>query len=122
ARPGRSRTGVRPPGGARGRPAGALRAGRRPAPGPADRRGPDPRTGRAAAVRGPHRMNVPTAYFFFRCLVRETFRQALAARTFWLMLAVSAVSIVLCLSVRIEGGESLKPPSEIELVGRDKKP
>lgn len=67
-------------------------------------------------------MNVPTGYFFFRCLVRETFRQALAARTFWLMLAVSGLCIGLCLTVRIEDGDPLKPPGEIELFGPDKKP
>jgi ABC-type transport system involved in multi-copper enzyme maturation permease subunit len=67
-------------------------------------------------------MNVPTAYFFFRSLVRETFRQALAARTFWLMLAISGLCILFCLSIRIEGGEPLKPRGEIELFGRDHKP
>jgi ABC-type transport system involved in multi-copper enzyme maturation permease subunit len=67
-------------------------------------------------------MKLPTAYFFFRCLITDTFRQALAARTFWLMLAVSILCIGLCLSIHIEGGASLKPPGEIELIGPDQKP
>ncbi len=67
-------------------------------------------------------MNLPAALFAIRCLIRDTFRQSLAGRTFWLMLGVSALCIVLCASVRLEGGESLRPPGEIELYGGDEKP
>jgi ABC-type transport system involved in multi-copper enzyme maturation permease subunit len=55
-------------------------------------------------------------------LVRDTFRQALASRIFWLMLGVSALGIAVCLSVRIDGPRSLRPADEIELVGADNKP
>lgn len=61
------------------------------------------------------RMNVPAFVFVLRWLIWDTFRQALAARTFWLMTCVSAVCVLLCLSIRIEGGDPLKPAGEIEL-------
>jgi len=67
-------------------------------------------------------VDLPGILFVVRWLVRDTFRQALAARTFWLMLSVSALCIVFCLSVHIENGESLRPPGEIELFGGDKQP
>lgn len=64
----------------------------------------------------------PSTYFVFRCLVGETFRQALATRTFWLMLTVSGLCILFCLGVSVEGGQSLRPPGEIELYGGDNQP
>jgi hypothetical protein len=67
-------------------------------------------------------MNLPAALFTIRCLVRDTFRQSLAARTFWLMLGVSGLCIVLCASVGVEGGAALRPPGEIELYGGDDQP
>jgi ABC-type transport system involved in multi-copper enzyme maturation permease subunit len=67
-------------------------------------------------------MNLPTTIFLFGALIRETFRQALAARTFWLMLSVSAVCIVFCLGIGIDEGPPLQRPGEIELVGRDDQP
>jgi ABC-type transport system involved in multi-copper enzyme maturation permease subunit len=67
-------------------------------------------------------MNFPAAFFIVRCLVRDTFRQAMAARTFWLMLCVSAVCIIFCLGVSVDGVRSLKPPGESELIGPNNKP
>ena len=67
-------------------------------------------------------MNLPAALFAVRCLVRDTFRQALASRVFWLMLVVSGLCIALCLSVHIEGVQSLRRPGETELIGPDDKP
>jgi ABC-type transport system involved in multi-copper enzyme maturation permease subunit len=67
-------------------------------------------------------MSLPATLFLFGWLIRETFRQALAARTFWLMLSVSLVCILFCLSVHIEGGQSLHRPDELELVGPDNQP
>jgi hypothetical protein len=67
-------------------------------------------------------MNLPAALFTIRCLVRDTFRQSLAARTFWLMLGVSGLCIVLCASVGVEGGAPLRPSGEIELYGGDDQP
>jgi ABC-type transport system involved in multi-copper enzyme maturation permease subunit len=55
-------------------------------------------------------------------LVRDTFRQAGASRVSWLMLGVSALGIAFCLSVRVDGGRSLRPPGTIELYGADHRP
>lgn len=44
-------------------------------------------------------MTLPAALFVTRWLVRDTFRQARANGIFWLMLAVSGVCILFCLSV-----------------------
>jgi ABC-type transport system involved in multi-copper enzyme maturation permease subunit len=55
-------------------------------------------------------------------LIRDTYRQALATRMFWFMLAVSGLAILLCLSVRVEGPATLKPEGEIELRGPDDQP
>ena len=67
-------------------------------------------------------MNLPATFFLFRRLVRETFRQALAARTFWLMLSVSALCTLFCLGIAIDEGPPIHRPGEIELVGADEKP
>ncbi len=42
-----------------------------------------------------------------RWLIRDTFRQSLAYGIFWILLAVSVVTIGVCLSVRIEGAHAL---------------
>ncbi len=55
-------------------------------------------------------------------LIRDTFRQALASRIFWVMLTVSGVCIVFCLGVSVEGGLSKKLPDDIELYTKDNKP
>jgi hypothetical protein len=67
-------------------------------------------------------MNLPAALFVIRWMIRDTFRQSLAARTFWLLLALTGVCVLFCLSVSVEGPRSLKPPGEYELFGSDKKP
>ncbi len=66
-------------------------------------------------------MNLPTLLFILRCLIRDTFRQALASFTFWLMLSVSGLCILVCVSTRVDGGESLRDSESIELV-KDNKP
>jgi ABC-type transport system involved in multi-copper enzyme maturation permease subunit len=67
-------------------------------------------------------MNLPSGLFVVRCLVRDTFRQSLSGRTFWLLLGLSGVVILLLLSVRLEGYTALTPKGEIELYGADGKP
>jgi ABC-type transport system involved in multi-copper enzyme maturation permease subunit len=67
-------------------------------------------------------MNSSAAIYAIRWLIRDTFRQALASRIFWLMLAASSVCILFCFSVSIEGGQSLRYPGDIELHGGDGKP
>lgn len=54
-------------------------------------------------------MNLPAALYAVRWLVRDTFRQARAGGIFWVMLAVSALCIVFCLSVSIDGGDPVAP-------------
>lgn len=66
--------------------------------------------------------SLPAALFVTRCLVRDTFRQSLASRTFWLILGLSGLCILLCLSVRIEGVTAFTPKGEIELFGPDRQP
>jgi ABC-type transport system involved in multi-copper enzyme maturation permease subunit len=45
------------------------------------------------------------AFFAIRCLIWETYRQSLASGLFWIMLAVSLVCILFCLSVGVTGGD-----------------
>ncbi len=52
-------------------------------------------------------MNLPLAILTIRWSVRDTFRQALASGIFWLMLAVSLLCTVFCLSVGVEGAAPL---------------
>lgn len=67
-------------------------------------------------------MTFPETLYVLRWLIRDTFRQALHARIFWVMLGVTGLCTALCLSVSIAGGQSLKPAGEIELFGADDKP
>ncbi|HEV2971019.1 MAG TPA: ABC transporter permease subunit [Pirellulales bacterium] len=47
-----------------------------------------------------------------RWLIRDTFRQSLAYGIFWILLAVSVLTIGVCLSVKIEGSSALAAPGE----------
>jgi hypothetical protein len=67
-------------------------------------------------------MDLPTAFLVVRMLLLDTFRQSLASRLFWLIVALSGLCIALCLSVRTEGETASRPPGEIELLGSDRKP
>ncbi len=67
-------------------------------------------------------MNSPTAVMVVRCMVRDTVRQSLASRAFWLLLGLSGVCILLCLSVGVKGATAVRPPGEIELFGADRQP
>jgi ABC-type transport system involved in multi-copper enzyme maturation permease subunit len=67
-------------------------------------------------------MTGPETIYAVRWLVRDTFRQAVATRIFWVMLAVSGLCIVFCLGVRVERGESLRRPVELELFDRENQP
>jgi ABC-type transport system involved in multi-copper enzyme maturation permease subunit len=57
-------------------------------------------------------MNSPQLIYAMRWLVGDTFRQALATRIFWIMLVVSALAIIFCLGVSVEGGENLRPEGD----------
>jgi ABC-type transport system involved in multi-copper enzyme maturation permease subunit len=67
-------------------------------------------------------MNLPAALFVIRWMIRDTFRQSVAARTFWLLLIVTGVFVLFCLSVGVQGPRSLKQPGESELIGPDNQP
>lgn len=55
-------------------------------------------------------------------LARDAAHQAISSRLWWFAVAVGLIAIGLCASVSIEGGDSLRPPGEDELVGRDGEP
>ena len=67
-------------------------------------------------------MNSPTAVLVVRWMIRDTLRQSLASRTFWLLLGLCALGVLLCLSVGVEGATAVRPPGEIELFGADRQP
>src|SRR5207237_178155 len=92
ARPGRA---GRPRGG-RGRETGVGRQGGRPEGWPAAGGG-----ARGRLREGGRGMNLPTALRTVRWMVRDTFRQSLATKLFWVMLAVTAVCTLVCLSVDV---------------------
>jgi ABC-type transport system involved in multi-copper enzyme maturation permease subunit len=58
-------------------------------------------------------MNSPAVLYVWRWLARDTFRQARASALFWLMLGVSGVFILACLSVGVEGATPLRHPGEL---------
>ena len=60
-------------------------------------------------------MTAPQVIHVCRLQIRDTFRQALANRVFWVMLSACAVVILFCLSITIEEGESLRAPDDIGL-------
>lgn len=75
-------------------------------------------------------MNPPTALRTVRWMVRDTFRQSLATKLFWVMLAVTAVCTLVCLSVDVSGDmprvqndfevPSMLPEQEAKKLGEDK--
>ena len=54
-------------------------------------------------------MSSSSIIYALRWLVRDTFRQAMAGMVFWIMLALTGLCVLFCLSLSIENGESLKP-------------
>ena len=57
-------------------------------------------------------MNARSNAAILNQLVRDTFRQARASGIFWMMLAVTAICVVLCLSVSLSGDVSLHDENE----------
>ncbi len=55
-------------------------------------------------------------------MIRDTIRQSLASRGFWLLAGLSGLCILLCLSVGVEGATAVRPRGEIELYGADRQP
>src|SRR5687767_13272080 len=58
------------------------------------------------------RLNFSSALNVLRWLTWDTFRQAIAARVFWVMLVVSATAVLFCASVGIKGGRVQRLPDE----------
>jgi ABC-type transport system involved in multi-copper enzyme maturation permease subunit len=57
-------------------------------------------------------MNLPAALHTIKWLVRDTFRQSVHSGMFGLMLGISAVFIIFCLSVRVTGAARLHEQGE----------
>jgi ABC-type transport system involved in multi-copper enzyme maturation permease subunit len=49
-------------------------------------------------------MDSPSVLYALRWLISDTFRQAMTSRVFWILLGLSALCILFCLGVSIEGG------------------
>ncbi len=49
--------------------------------------------------------SLPTAIRTVRWMVRDTFRQSLASKLFWLMLALTALCTLFCLGIRVTGDD-----------------
>lgn len=49
-------------------------------------------------------MNSPALLYVLRWLVRDTFRQAIAGKVFWILLGLSGLAIIFCLGVSVESG------------------
>jgi ABC-type transport system involved in multi-copper enzyme maturation permease subunit len=58
-------------------------------------------------------MSLAEVIYVLRWLVRDTFRQARASGVFWLMLGVSALSILVCASVGVSGTQVPHDPHSI---------
>jgi ABC-type transport system involved in multi-copper enzyme maturation permease subunit len=57
-------------------------------------------------------MNSSSVIYALRWLVRDTFRQALASKVFWIMLAFSGLCTVFCLGISIEGEGTSRPEND----------
>lgn len=57
-------------------------------------------------------MNLPAAIYAIRWLIRDTFRQSLATGIFWIMLAVTGLCVLLCLSVSVTGPAGLREKTD----------
>ncbi|MGH9676245.1 MAG: ABC transporter permease subunit, partial [Candidatus Acidiferrum sp.] len=55
-----------------------------------------------------HSMNSPQFFYALRWLIHDTVRQARSSAVFWLMLGVSAIAILGCLSIGVQGAVPLK--------------
>jgi ABC-type transport system involved in multi-copper enzyme maturation permease subunit len=59
-------------------------------------------------------MNFPAVIRTLRWMVRDTFRQSLASRLFWVMLAITLLGTLFCLGISVEvPGERARHPDEI---------
>ncbi len=52
-------------------------------------------------------MDAPAVFYALRWLIHDTFRQTLTSRVFWILLGLSAICIVFCFGISVEGGALL---------------
>jgi len=66
-------------------------------------------------------MNLPVALLTIKWMVRDTFRQSLASRLFWVLLGISVICTCFCLSVHVEGNVPLptQPGEAIMVLPKD---
>src|SRR5690606_30122296 len=64
----------------------------------------------ASHLRGSPTMNLPAFLYALRWLIRDTFRLASASGLLAVMLVVTAVCVLFCLSIGFSGGEPLADP------------
>ncbi len=57
-------------------------------------------------------MTSPQVIYLLRWIIGNTFRQAMASTVFWLLLGFSALAILFCLGLSIEGGDNLRPEGD----------
>jgi ABC-type transport system involved in multi-copper enzyme maturation permease subunit len=74
------------------------------------------------SVANTARFNSPEVLAALYWLVRDTFRQAVATRIFWVMLVVSAACIVFCLGISVESGLAPRLAHDTELYTTDNQP
>ncbi|MFO0936200.1 MAG: ABC transporter permease subunit [Gemmataceae bacterium] len=75
-------------------------------------------------------MNLPAILRTIRWMTKDTFRQAVASKLFWVMIAATIVGTLFCLGVSIKGGPkpltinfevpSILPQDEAKKIGMDK--
>jgi ABC-type transport system involved in multi-copper enzyme maturation permease subunit len=58
-------------------------------------------------------MTSPAVMYVLRWMARDTFRQARSSALFWLMLGVSGIFVLACLSVGVRGATSLRHPGDL---------
>lgn len=52
-------------------------------------------------------MNLPVALLTIKWMIRDTFRQSLSSRLFWVLLGISTICILFCFSISVEGEKVL---------------
>jgi ABC-type transport system involved in multi-copper enzyme maturation permease subunit len=57
-------------------------------------------------------MTSPQVVYLLRWIIGNTFRQAMASSVFWLLLGFSALAIVFCLGLSVEGADNLRPEDD----------
>src|SRR5437588_606804 len=57
-------------------------------------------------------MNAQASFAIWKHLIQDTFRQARASGILWMMLAVTGLAVLLCLSVSVSGDVTLYSPDE----------